>query len=97
MAWLGSGGFSDLASDLSNKKSKSSSNLFDSEPDQLDKGTISRLKNATNLSENEIVDRHEEFNRLFPEKQGVSIKSFRRLSYPVHVARLCWLAVSQSF
>ena len=80
MAWLG-GSYSDLAGDLSNKKkSKSSSNLLNSEPDELDKGTVSRLKNATKLSENEIVDRHKEFNRLFPENQGVSIKSFRRLS-----------------
>ena len=54
MAWLG-GSYSDLAGDLSNKKkSKSSSNLLNFEPDELDKGTVSRLKNATKLSENEM-------------------------------------------
>ena len=89
MAWLG-GGLADLTSDLvkANKanKNKSSSNLLtlatenENPTPPLDEEVIARLKEATKLNEKEIIQKHEEFYQMFPDKKGVSRRNFRRLS-----------------
>ena len=38
---------------------------------KLDKGTLNRLKKATNLTEDSLIARHQEFNKMFPEKEGI--------------------------
>ena len=38
---------------------------------KLDKGTLDRLKKATNLTEDCLIARHQEFNKMFPEKEGI--------------------------
>ena len=38
---------------------------------KLDKGTLNRLKKATNLTEDTLIARHQEFNKMFPEKEGI--------------------------
>ena len=39
--------------------------------EKLDKGTLNRLKKATNLTEECLIARHQEFNKMFPEKEGI--------------------------
>ena len=48
----------------------------------LDKPTVNRLKNATKLSEPDIIERYEEFNRQFSDK-GISVTAFQQLSLAV--------------
>ena len=38
---------------------------------KLDKGTLNRLRKATNLTEECLIARHQEFNKMFPEKEGI--------------------------
>ena len=38
---------------------------------KLDKGTLNRLKKATNLTEDTLIARHQEFNKMYPEKEGI--------------------------
>ena len=39
--------------------------------EKLDKGTLNRLQKATNLTEECLIARYEEFNKMFPEKEGI--------------------------
>ena len=68
MSWLGAGGLGDLAADLKQK------NDLEPEPEpeieKLDDETLERLKKSTNLNDKEIETRHEEFNKMFPNRKG---------------------------
>jgi hypothetical protein len=67
MAWLGPGGLSDLAADLKEKTELEPENI---EIEKIDDETMERLKKSTNLNDKEIETRHEEFNKLFPNRKG---------------------------
>lgn len=67
MAWLGAGGLGDLAADLKQKTDLEPENI---EIEKLDDETLERLKQSTNLNDKEIETRHEEFNKMFPNRKG---------------------------
>ena len=73
MAWLGSGGMAELASDLKRKTDLEPEPEPNREIEKIDDETLERLKKATNLNEKEIEARHEEFNKMFPEKKGTHL------------------------
>ena len=70
MAWLGPGGLGDLASDLKQKTDLEPENRENIEIEKIDDETMERLKKSTNLNDKEIETRHEEFNKMFPNRKG---------------------------
>ena len=70
MAWLGPGGLGDLASDLKQKTELEPENRENIEIEKIDDETMERLKKSTNLNDKEIETRHEEFNKMFPNRKG---------------------------
>ena len=76
-------GLADLANDLKQKADmeKGLESGENKKPEKLDDEIVSRLKKATNLSEKEIAARHEEFNKMFPEKKGIVARPLDKLLY----------------
>lgn len=48
----------------------------------MDKASLSRIKNATKLTDSEIEDRYQEFTRQFPSG-GITKEAFKNLSLNV--------------
>ena len=67
MAWLGPGGMGDLAADLKQKADLEPETI---EIEKIDDETMERLNKSTNLNDKEIETRHEEFNKMFPNRKG---------------------------
>ena len=67
MAWSGPGGLGDLAADLKEKTDLEPENI---KIEKIDDETMERLKNSTNLNDKDIETRHEDFQKLFPNRKG---------------------------
>ena len=51
--------------------------------DKLDKDMIDRLKKSTNLTDSEIAQRYEDFNKMFPEKKGTKTRPLEKLIFSI--------------